>query len=59
MTQQTTQRIGKIEFIVVSNFKESGHTAEDKIINLLKREIQEKDLPNAFQARYTKRESCV
>ena len=59
MTQQTTQRIGKTNFIVVSNFKQSGHSAEDKITSLLRREIQEKALQKPVDARYTNNVNAV
>ena len=42
MTEQTVKTIGKTKAIVVSNFKSSGQSVDDKIKNLLRREIDEK-----------------
>jgi hypothetical protein len=39
---ETTQTIGNARFVVVSRFKESGSTVDEKISNLLKREAQER-----------------
>jgi len=41
-SEQTTQTIGKIRFIVVSKFKADGLSVEDKISWLLQREAKTK-----------------
>jgi hypothetical protein len=41
-TQETTQTIGNMRFVVVSQFQESGSTVSDKLKRLLEREVQEK-----------------
>lgn len=41
-TQETTQTVGKMRFVVVSQFRESGSTVSDKLKRLLEREAQEK-----------------
>jgi len=53
--QQTSQTIGKTQFIVVSNFKPKGKSAHDNLSSLLEREVeklQEKGLEKSFKARY-------
>jgi hypothetical protein len=41
-TQETTQTVGNMRFVVVSQFQESGSTVSDKLQHLLEREAQEK-----------------
>ena len=41
--EETTQTIGKMKFVVVSQYKEDGSTPCDKIKKLLEREVQEKN----------------
>jgi len=41
-SKETTQTIGKMRFVVVSQFQESGSTVSDKVKRLLEREAQEK-----------------
>ena len=56
VNEQTSQVIGKIKFIVTSNFKTTGNSPDEKLRNLLKREAQTnyaKGLDKARQARYT------
>ena len=62
MTEQTTQTIGKTKAIVISNFKNTGHSAHDKISNLLRREAETNyanRLDNADKARYTRQTIAV
>jgi hypothetical protein len=41
--EETTQTVGKMKFVVVSQYKENGSTPCDKIKKLLEREVQEKN----------------
>lgn len=41
--EETTQAIGKMKFVVVSQYKETGSTVYEKIELLLKREAREKN----------------
>ena len=62
MTEQTIQTIGKTKAIVISNFKSTGHSAHDKISNLLRREAEKNNanrLDNADKARYTRQTIAV
>ena len=54
--EQTSQVIGKINFIVKSNFKTTGNSPDEKLRNLLKREAKEnfaKGLDKASKPSYT------
>ncbi len=42
MTQESSQTIGKVKFIVVSHFKKDGPDMKQKLGRLLIREIQKK-----------------
>jgi hypothetical protein len=57
-TQETTQAVGKMRFVVVSQFQENGSTVRDKVKRLLEREAQEKTrnrtLDGASQAEYNR-----
>jgi len=41
-SKETVQEIGKMRFVVVSQFRESGSTVVDNITRLLEREAQKK-----------------
>lgn len=41
-SEETTQTIGKMRFVVVSQYKETGLTVSEKIKQLLEREAREK-----------------
>lgn len=41
--EETTQTIGKMTFVVVSRYKETGLTVGEKIKRLLEREAQERN----------------
>lgn len=41
-SEETTQTVGKMRFVVVSKFQENGSTVSDKVKRLLEREVQEK-----------------
>jgi hypothetical protein len=41
-SEETTQTIGTMKFVVVSQFQDNGSTIEEKIKRLLEREAQEK-----------------
>jgi len=61
-TGQTTQTIGRINFVVTSNFKAKGHSVEDKLSTLVRREAEIKSanrLDNALGVRYTPRANAV
>ena len=56
VNEQTSYVVGKINFVVTSKFKESGHSPEEKLCRLLKRESQASVLAGLEQsgkARYT------
>ena len=56
VNEQTSQVIGKTQFIVVSNFQASGKSAHDNLSTLLQREVerlQEKGLEMSAKARYS------
>lgn len=62
MIEQTTQTIGKTRAIVISNFKTSGHSPQDKISNLLHREAginRANRFDKAGQARYNNKVNAV
>jgi len=42
-SEETTQTIGKMRFVVVSQYKETGLTVSDKIKRLLEREARERN----------------
>lgn len=42
-SEETTQTIGKMKFVVVSQYKESGSTVSEKIKGLLEREARERN----------------
>ena len=55
VNEQTSLVIGKINFVVTSKFKEIGHSPEEKLRRLLKREAQTnvlKGLEQSGEARY-------
>jgi len=58
-SEQATQTVGKIRFIVTSNYKDAGHSVQDKLSNLLAREAQINRLDNVEQARYNEPASTV
>lgn len=42
-SEETTQTIGKMRFVVVSQYKETGLTVSEKIKRLLEREARERN----------------
>jgi hypothetical protein len=48
-SEETTQAVGKMRFVVVSQFKESGLTVEEKLKHLLAREVQDKKENRTFE----------
>jgi hypothetical protein len=62
-TQETTQTVGKMRFVVVSQFQDSGSTVNDKLRRLLEREAQEKTsnrtLDGAGRAKYNQAVNTV
>ena len=62
MVEQTRQTVSKMNFIIISNFKPTGHSAQDKISDLLRREAQKKSenaLDKASSARYNEMANAV
>ena len=62
VNEQTSQVIGKTQFIIVSNFKTSGKSVHDNLSTLLEREVQllqEKGLEKSAKARYTQAVNSV
>jgi len=56
VNEQTSQVIGKINFVVTSKFKTTGNSPDEKLRNLLKREAQTnyaKGLDKAGHVSYT------
>ena len=47
-SEETTQTVGNIRFVVVSQFQEKGLSVQDKIKHLLEREIHEKNVNCTF-----------
>jgi hypothetical protein len=41
-SEETTQTIGKMKFVVISQYQGGGSTAQEKIRHLLEREVQDK-----------------
>jgi hypothetical protein len=62
-TQETTQTVGKMRFVVVSQFQERGFSASENVKRLLEREAQEKTrnrtLDGAGQAKYNQSVNTV
>jgi hypothetical protein len=48
-SEETTQAVGKMQFVVVSKFKESGMTVEEKMKHLLAREVQDEKENHTFE----------
>jgi len=47
-SEETTQTVGNIRFVVVSQFQEKGLSVQEKIKRLLEREAQEKNVNCTF-----------
>ncbi|MDR1508274.1 MAG: hypothetical protein LBS53_01385 [Synergistaceae bacterium] len=56
--EETTQTVGKMRFVVVSQFQNNGSTVNEKVKRLLEREAQERNEIRTFdklgQADYIK-----
>jgi hypothetical protein len=61
--EETTQSVGNIRFVVISQFQESGSTISDTLKHLLEREAQEKiqnrTLDGASRAKYNRTVNTV
>lgn len=55
-TQEAVHTIGRIRFIVTSNFKSTGRTAKENLSTLIQNKVEEKSqkiIDRAGKARYT------